>query len=53
LVASLFDRAHARNLCSSTSFEAGFLPTAEILDDIVIDTPKALVLFAIMVKPLR
>ncbi|TBU40170.1 hypothetical protein BD309DRAFT_1003254 [Dichomitus squalens] len=50
LVASLFDRAHSRNLCSPTSFEEGFLPTAEILDDIVIDAPKALDLFAIMVK---
>ncbi|RPD57735.1 hypothetical protein L227DRAFT_551661 [Lentinus tigrinus ALCF2SS1-6] len=50
LVADLFDRAVSRNLCSPASFEEGFTPTAEILDDIVIDAPKALNLFAIMMK---
>ena len=50
LVADLFDRAYSRNLCSPASFEEGFAQTAEILDDIVIDAPKALDLFAIMLK---
>ena len=50
LVADLFDRAVSRNLCSPASFEEGFMPTAEILDDIAIDAPKAFDLFAIMMK---
>ena len=49
-MADLFDRAYSRNLCSPASFEEGFAQTAEILDDIVIDAPKALDLFAIMLK---
>ncbi|KAI0653525.1 hypothetical protein C8Q70DRAFT_1110231 [Cubamyces menziesii] len=50
LVADLFDRAHSKNLCSPATFEEGFAPTAEIIDDIAIDAPKALNLFAIMMK---
>ncbi|KAI0776258.1 hypothetical protein BD413DRAFT_470231 [Trametes elegans] len=50
LVAGLFERAHAKNLCSPATFEDGFNPTAEIVDDIAIDAPKALDLFAIMMK---
>ncbi|KAI1791200.1 ARM repeat-containing protein [Ganoderma leucocontextum] len=50
LVADLFDRAISRNLCSPASFEEGFTPTAEIIDDIAIDAPKAMDLFAIMIK---
>ncbi|CDO68855.1 hypothetical protein BN946_scf185035.g8 [Trametes cinnabarina] len=50
LVADLFERAHSKNLCSPATFEQGFLPTAEIIDDIAIDAPKALNLFALMMK---
>ncbi|KAL7277807.1 hypothetical protein ACG7TL_008751 [Trametes sanguinea] len=50
LVADLFERAHAKNLCSPATFEEGFMPTAEIIDDIAIDAPKALNLFALMLK---
>lgn len=50
LVASLFARAASNNLCSPATFEDGFMPTAEILDDIVIDVPKAYTLFATMLK---
>ncbi|KAI0696675.1 hypothetical protein C8T65DRAFT_583280 [Cerioporus squamosus] len=50
LVADLFEHAVSRNLCSPASFEEGFTPTAEILDDIAIDAPKAFDLFAIMMK---
>ena len=48
LVASLFDRAVSRNLCSPAAFEQGFTPIAEMIDGIAIDTPKDL--FAIMLK---
>ncbi|KAL1938534.1 hypothetical protein VTO73DRAFT_11557 [Trametes versicolor] len=50
LVADLFDRAHSKNLVSSASYEEGFNPVAETIDDIAIDAPKALNLFAIMMK---
>ena len=50
LVADFFERAHSKNLCSPASFEEGFTQTAEILDDIVIDAPKALDLFVVMLK---
>ena len=50
LVADLFERAISRNICSPASFEEGFTPTAEVIDDIVIDAPKAMDLFAIMIK---
>ncbi|OJT05463.1 hypothetical protein TRAPUB_1054 [Trametes pubescens] len=50
LVADLLDRAHSKNLVSPASFEEGFNPVAEIIDDIAIDAPKALNLFAIMMK---
>ena len=50
LVADLFERAISRNLCSPASFEEGFTPIAELIDDIAIDAPKAMELFAIMIK---
>ncbi|KAI0629420.1 armadillo-type protein [Trametes polyzona] len=50
LVAELFERAHAKNLCSPASFEEGFMPTAEIIDDVAIDAPKALDLFVIIMR---
>ena len=50
LVADLFTRATEKELCASSSFEEGFLPTAEMLDDIAIDAPKAFDLMAIMMK---
>ena len=50
LVGDFFSRAVSKNLCSPDHLEKGFMPTAEILDDIAIDTPKAFSLMAIMVK---
>lgn len=50
LVADLFSRAVSKDLCSMATLEEGFLPTAEILDDIAIDAPKAFNLMAIMMK---
>ncbi|KAL5512629.1 hypothetical protein ACEPAG_3282 [Sanghuangporus baumii] len=50
LVADLFERAISRNLCSPATFEEGFLPATEMLDDIAIDAPKAFNLMAIMMK---
>ncbi|KAI0753115.1 hypothetical protein C8Q80DRAFT_1150136 [Daedaleopsis nitida] len=50
LVADLFDRAVSKNLCSPASFEEGFTPTVEIIDDIVIDAPKALDLLVKMIR---
>ncbi|KAI0079837.1 hypothetical protein K474DRAFT_1658664 [Panus rudis PR-1116 ss-1] len=50
LVADFFQRAVSKNLCSPAKFEEGFMPTAEILDDIAIDAPKAYQLFVTMVK---
>lgn len=50
LVAEFFERAAQKNLCSPEAFEKGLLPTAEILDDIAIDAPKAFDLMAIIIK---
>lgn len=50
LVANLFTRAAKDNWCSPEVFEQGFTPIAEMLDDIVIDVPKAIPLFATMLK---
>ncbi|EMD33161.1 hypothetical protein CERSUDRAFT_118223 [Gelatoporia subvermispora B] len=50
LVADFFDRAVSKDLCSPSSFEEGFAPVAEVLDDIAIDAPKAVNLMAIMIK---
>ena len=50
LVGDFFSRAVSKNLCSPDHLEKGFMPTAEILDDIAIDAPKAFSLMAIMMK---
>ncbi|KAH9919362.1 armadillo-type protein [Fomitopsis serialis] len=50
LVADFFSWAVSNNLCSPETFEKGFTPTADILDDIVVDAPKALDLMANMMK---
>lgn len=50
LVGDFFSRAASKELCTPASFEEGFLNTAEILDDIAIDAPKAYELMAIMMK---
>ena len=50
LVADAFARATEKNLCSISSLEEGFLPTAELLDDTVIDAPKAFQIMATMMK---
>jgi translation initiation factor 4G len=50
LVGDLFSHAVSKDLCSMATLEEGFLPTAEILDDVAIDAPKAFNLMAIMMK---
>ncbi|TFK23170.1 hypothetical protein FA15DRAFT_670779 [Coprinopsis marcescibilis] len=50
LVATFFERASSKQLCSAAAFEEGFLPIAEFLDDIAIDAPHAFKHFANMVK---
>ena len=50
LVADVFSTVAEKNLCSIASFEEGFLPVAEALDDIAIDAPKAFQIMAIMMK---
>ncbi|THH33090.1 hypothetical protein EUX98_g1117 [Antrodiella citrinella] len=50
LVAGLFSRAASKNFCSPATFEEGFAPIAEFLDDIAVDVPKAFSLYATMMK---
>ncbi|KZP10341.1 hypothetical protein FIBSPDRAFT_899780 [Athelia psychrophila] len=50
LVSDFFAQAHSKDLCSEASFEEGFMPIAELLDGIAIDTPRAFDLMAVMVK---
>lgn len=50
LVADFFARAVSKELCTAAAFEEGLTPISEIIDDVVIDAPKAFSLFAIMVK---
>lgn len=50
LVGDFFERAVSKDLCSPSSFVEGFIPTAELLEDIAIDTPRAFDLMAIMLK---
>jgi translation initiation factor 4G len=50
LAADLFARAVEKELCTPDAFERGFLPIAELLDDIAIDAPKAFNLMALMLK---
>ena len=53
LVAGVFARAVEKNLCSIPAFEEGFLPTAELLDDIAIYVPKAFQIMAVVMKGVR
>ncbi|EKM53380.1 uncharacterized protein PHACADRAFT_259721 [Phanerochaete carnosa HHB-10118-sp] len=50
LVSDLFARAVAKNLASPATFEQGFEGTAEFLDDIAVDAPKAPQYFVAMMK---
>jgi translation initiation factor 4G len=50
LVAEFFSRAVEKELCGGASFEEGFMPTADLLDEIVFDAPKAFELMALMMK---
>lgn len=50
LVAQLFSRASAKNLCTIADFESGFAAVLEFLEDIAIDAPMAFNLMAIMMK---
>ncbi|TFY54696.1 hypothetical protein EVG20_g9603 [Dentipellis fragilis] len=40
LVANFFKRAREKDLCTPAAFEEGFMPLAEIIDDVAIDAPK-------------
>ncbi|EPT00347.1 hypothetical protein FOMPIDRAFT_1163031 [Fomitopsis schrenkii] len=50
LVGDFFSQAALKNICSPDHLEKGFVCTAEILDDIAIDAPKAFSLMAIMMN---
>ena len=50
LVSHAFAKAAKKELCSISAFEEGFLPIAELLDDIVIDFPEAFQIMATMMK---
>ncbi|KAI0343671.1 hypothetical protein BDW22DRAFT_1373702 [Trametopsis cervina] len=50
LIADVFSRASNKNLCSAASFEQGFTPAAEMIDDIAIDVPKAFEFFVKLLK---
>ncbi|KAI6007609.1 hypothetical protein F5J12DRAFT_82422 [Pisolithus orientalis] len=50
LVADFFSRPASQHECSPDAFEAGFMPMAELLEDIAIDAPKAFEYMAIMLK---
>nr|GAT56168.1 predicted protein [Mycena chlorophos] len=50
LVSDLFARAASKELCTPEAFEEGFMPIAEILEDIVIDAPKARHNLVLMMK---
>lgn len=48
LVSDFFARSTSQ--CLAAAFEQGFSPIAESIDDIAIDAPKAVQLFALMLK---
>ena len=50
LVAEFFAQAASKGQCSPEVFEAGFMPMAELLDDIAIDAPNAVKFMAIMLR---
>ncbi|KAJ7188714.1 hypothetical protein C8R46DRAFT_1171656 [Mycena filopes] len=50
LVADLVARAVSKELCTADALEAGFTPLVEILEDLVIDAPKAPNSMALMMK---
>jgi translation initiation factor 4G len=50
LVADYFARAASKNLISPATFEDGFAGTAEFLDDIAVDAPKAPAYFVKMMQ---
>ncbi|KAF8132090.1 armadillo-type protein [Boletus edulis] len=50
LVSEFFAQAASKGQCSPEVFEAGFMPMAELLDDIAIDAPNAFKFMAIMLK---
>ncbi|KAI5982502.1 ARM repeat-containing protein [Pisolithus orientalis] len=50
LVADFFSRPASQQECSPDAFEVGFMPMAEVLEDIAIDAPKAFEYMAIMLK---
>ena len=50
LVSDFFSYAASKDICPSESFEEGFVAIAEVIDDIIYDAPKALDLFATVMK---
>lgn len=50
LLAQFFTHASSKDACTPDAFEEGFSAIAELIDDIIPDAPKALELFAIVLK---
>ncbi len=50
LLADFFARAVSKGLCSPEAFEEGFIAIAEVIDDVLYDSPKALDFFVIALK---
>jgi translation initiation factor 4G len=50
LLAQFFAHASSKGLCAPEAFEEGLGAIAEFIDDIICDAPKALELFAIILK---
>jgi translation initiation factor 4G len=50
LLAKFFAHASSKDACSPEAFEEGFSSIAEFIDDIICDAPKALELFATVLK---
>lgn len=50
LTADLLSKSLSLGVCSQEQMEKGFLPVAELMEEIVIDAPKAFEYLAVMVK---
>ncbi|EIW83902.1 hypothetical protein CONPUDRAFT_119310 [Coniophora puteana RWD-64-598 SS2] len=50
LLADFFSQATSKGQCDAATFEEGFLPVAELLDDTAVDAPKAVDYMAMLVR---
>ncbi|EIW80366.1 hypothetical protein CONPUDRAFT_125115 [Coniophora puteana RWD-64-598 SS2] len=50
LVVDFFSQAASKGQCDAATFEEGFLPAAELLDDTAMDAPKAVDYMAMLVR---